>query len=87
MFDNANRNKHTTDFAKLVTQLDGPTFLGVAKMLKVQLFYDDVKDDKGNPMPRSAEAIIEDTLVKFHACNRAERRHLLKMVCAAIKEK
>ena len=61
--------------------------LGLTRMLKVKVFYDDLKDDKGHPMPRSGEAIIEDCLVKFHSLNRAKRRDILRILRAAKKEK
>ena len=48
--------------------------------------YDDVKDENGKPMPRSGEAIIEDCLVKFNSLDRAERRHILKILRATKKE-
>jgi hypothetical protein len=46
------------------------------------VFYDDIKDDKGHPMPRSGEAIVEDCLIKFHSMNRQERRNILKILRA-----
>jgi hypothetical protein len=51
------------------------------------VFYDDVQDDNGKPMPRSGEAIIEDCLVKFYALNREKRRQILRILRAAAKEK
>jgi hypothetical protein len=44
------------------------------------MFDDDIKDEKGHPMPRRAEAIIEDCLVKFHSMNRKDRREYLKVL-------
>ena len=84
MFDN--RDKSTTEFAKLISKLNGAQVIGLTRLLKVKVFYDDVKDDNGHPMPRSGEAIIEDCLVKFHAMNRADRRNILKLVKQAAKE-
>jgi hypothetical protein len=51
------------------------------------VFYDDVKDDNGKPMPRSGQAIIEDCLVKFHSLNRERRRQILRILRAVKKEK
>ena len=78
LFDS--RDKNTTEFAKLICTLDAPAFLGLTRLLKVRMFYEDVKDENGKPMPRSAEAIIEDCLVKFHALNRAERRKIITLL-------
>ena len=74
------RDKNTTEFAKLLTTLDGASVIGLTRILKVKVFYDDIKDGNGKPMPRSAEAIIEDCLVKFHSMNRQERRQILKLL-------
>ena len=85
LFDN--KEKNVNEFAKLIIKLDGASLLGLTRMLRVKVFYDDLKDDKGHPMPRSGEAIIEDCLVKFHSLNRAERRDILRILRAAKKEK
>lgn len=75
-----NKDKNTTEFAKLLNTLDAPAFIGLTRLLKIKMFYDDIKDEKGHPMPRSAEAVIEDCLVKFHSMNRKERRNVLKIL-------
>ena len=80
MFNFDTRDKNTTEFAKLLTTLDGASVIGLTRILKVKVFYDDIKDGNGKPMPRSAEAIIEDCLVKFHSMNRQERRQILKLL-------
>lgn len=81
------REKNTTEFAKLLTHLNGASLIGLTRILEVKVFYDDVKDENGNPMPRSGEAIIEDCLVKFHSLNREKRRQILRILRAAKKEK
>ena len=75
-----NKDKNTTEFAKLICTLDAAALIGLTRLLKVKVFYDDVKDENGKPMPRSGEAIIEDCLVKFHAMNRQERRKILTLL-------
>lgn len=75
-----NRDKNTTEFAKLICTLDAAALIGLTRLLKVKVFYDDVKDENGKPMPRSGEAIIEDCLVKFHAMNRQDRRKILTLL-------
>ena len=82
-----NKDKNVNEFAKLICKLNAPTLLGLTRLLKVNMFYDDVKDDNGKPMPRTGEAILEDCLVKFYAMNRGQRREILKILRAAVKEK
>lgn len=84
-FDTAEKN--TNEFARLLTKLDGASIIGLTRLLEVKVFYDDVKDDNGKPMPRSGEAIVEDCLVKFHSLNRQKRRQVLRILRAAKKEK
>ena len=84
MFDN--KKKNLTDFALLISKLDGASMIGLTRLLQVKVFYDDVKDENGKPMPRSGEAIIEDCLVKFNSLDRAKRRHILKILRATKKE-
>lgn len=85
LFDN--REKNVNEFAKLLGALDAPSLIGLTRILQVKVFYDDVKDAQGKPMPRSGEAIIEDCLVKFHSMNRKQRRDTLRILRAASKEK
>jgi hypothetical protein len=85
MFDTLKKN--VNEFAKLLVKLDGAQVIGLTRLLQVKVFYDDVKDDKGHPMPRSAEAIIEDCLVKFNSLNREERKNILRIMRATIKGK
>ena len=75
-----NREKNVNEFAKLLVTLDAAALIGLTRLLKVKVFYDDVKDENGKPMPRSGEAIIEDCLVKFHAMNRQDRRKILTLL-------
>lgn len=81
------RDRDTTKFAKLLANLDGASLLGLMKILGVKVFYDDVKDKKGKPQPRSGESIIEDCLVKFHSLSRPKRRQILLILTNAKKEK
>ncbi len=85
MFDS--KKKNVNEFANLLVTLDGATVIGLTRLLKVKVFYDDVKDENGKPMPRSGEAIIEDCLVKFHSLNREKRRQILRILRAAKKER
>ena len=80
-----NKEKNVNEFAKLITKLNAASIIGLTRLLEVKVFYDDVKDDQGHPMPRSGEAIIEDCLVKFYSLNRSNRRKILQMVRAAAR--
>lgn len=82
-----NKEKNVNEFAKLITKIKAPQLIGLTRLLKVNVFYEDVKDDQGHPMPRSGEAIIEDCLIKFYAMNRTDRRNILRLLRAAVKEK
>ena len=84
MFDS--KKKNVDEFARLLITLDGAAVIGLTRLLKVKVFYDDVKDENGKPMPRSGEAIIEDCLVKFNSLDRASRREILRLLRAAKKE-
>jgi hypothetical protein len=81
------KEKQTNEFALLLTKLDGASLIGLTRLLQVKVFYDDVKDENGKPMPRSGEQIIEDCLVKFHSLNREKRRDILRVLRAVKKEK
>ena len=80
-----NKEKNVNEFAKLITKLNAASIIGLTRLLEVKVFYDDVKDDQGHPMPRSGEAIIEDCLVKFYSLNRSNRRKILQMVRAVAR--
>lgn len=80
-----NKEKNVNEFAKLISKLNAASIIGLTRLLEVKVFYDDVKDDQGHPMPRSGEAIIEDCLVKFYSLNRSNRRKILQMVRAAAR--
>lgn len=80
------KKKNVNEFAKLLCNLDGASVIGLTRILQVKVFYDDVKDENGHPMPRSGEAIIEDCLVKFNALNRESRKEIIKILRQAVKE-
>lgn len=85
MFDTVKKN--VNEFAKLLVKLDGAQVIGLTRILQVKVFYDDIKDEQGHPMPRSAEAIIEDCLVKFNSMNREQRKSVLRIMRTTVKGK
>lgn len=82
-----NKKKSVNEFAKYLVKLDAPTLIGLTRLLQVKVFYDDVKDEQGHPMPKSGESILEDCLVKFYSLNRTQRREMLKIVRDAARSK
>jgi hypothetical protein len=82
-----NKEKSVNEFAKYLVKLDAPTLIGLTRLLQVKVFYDDVKDEQGHPMPKSGESILEDCLVKFYSLNRTQRREMLKIVRDAARSK
>ena len=82
-----NKEKAVKQFAEYLVKLDGAAVIGLTRLLQVKVFYDDVKDENGHPMPKSGESIVEECLVKFYSLNREKRREILKIVKTAAKEK
>ena len=81
------KEKSVNEFAKYLVQLEPAAVIGVTRLLKVKVFYDDVQDEQGHPMPKSGQSILEDCLVKYYSLNREKRRDVLKIVKAAVKAK
>ena len=82
-----NKEKSVNEFAKYLVKLNPAAIIGVTRLLKVKVFYDDVQDEQGHPMPKSGQSILEDCLVKFYSLNREKRREILKIVKAAATAK
>lgn len=70
--------KPTEKLFELIPTLHPIEFIGLARLLKVQL----VEDDK----PRMFSAVAEDVLRKFDKLDRAHKRAILRMVKAASKK-
>lgn len=78
-------NKQEAMVNELVTLLCGLQpieLLGLAKRLKVPIVTDQL-DAKNRPIARDAMDIVIDCIEAFSACNRSERRLLLKILRAA----
>lgn len=78
--------RELTEFAKLLGQMNVTDFMGLAKILCVHVFDNEVKDEKGHPMPRNGDAIIEDCILAFDNSNRKFRRDILKIMRKAVKK-
>ena len=82
-----NNEYYINEFAKLMTKLRAEEFIGLAKILCVHVFDNDIKDEKGKPAPRAAEAIIEDCLTRFSELSNTKRKEILRVMRAAVKGK
>ena len=88
MFDRFKSNeKQLTEFATLLGKMNVTDFMGLAKLLEVHVFDNDRKDEKGHPMPRPGDAIIEDCIIAFDQSNRKYRRDILTIMRKAVKNK
>ena len=70
--------KPTEKLFELIPTLHPIEFIGLARLLKVQL----VEDDK----PRPFSAVAEDVLATFDKLDRSHKRTILRMVKAASKK-
>lgn len=77
--------RQLTEFAKLLGKMNVTDFMGLAKILGVYVFDNDKKDEKGHPMPRQGDDIIEDCIVAFDKCNRKYKREVLSIMRKAVK--
>ena len=77
--------RQLTEFAKLLGKMDVTNFMGLAKLLGVHVFNNDIKDEKGHPTPREGDEIIEDCIVAFDNCNRQYRKQILSIMRKVVK--
>jgi hypothetical protein len=68
----------TEEFTIGLSKLEAVEFIGVCKVLGVSLVKD--KDE-----PREFRELLMDTISKFSALNRKDKRDLIKLVAAAGK--
>ena len=76
------RQKQTEEFVALIGKLEAIEFLGVAKLLGVEL-YDTAAEPKNDGMamtPREATQIIEETVNHFALIPKGKQRELLKVL-------
>lgn len=71
-------DRQAIQLLELLPKLPVQEFLGVCRILKVQIITDDLK-----PVPM--DQLVENVLVNFVAANRQRRRELLKIVKAATR--
>ena len=71
------------DFLQRVLMLETVEFVGVARILGIQLIIEDENKEKN---PRSFEVVLKDMLSKYATLSRRQRKNLMKIICAATKE-
>ena len=71
-------DRQAIQLLELLPKLPVQEFLGVCRILKVQIITEDLK-----PVPM--DQLVENVLVNFIAANRQRRRELLKIVKAATR--
>ena len=71
-------DRQAMQLLELLPKLPVQEFLGVCRILKVQIITEDLK-----PVPM--DQLVENVLVNFVAANRQRRRELLKIVKAATR--
>lgn len=79
------RERNIEELLKLIVQLEATEFVGVCKILGVQLVEKVEEEDKARE--RSFEAIWSDVCEKVDGLNRRQRRNLRRIVRAAVKGK
>lgn len=70
--------KEIDNFITLIVNLEPIEFMGLAKVLNVNIYKDEKQSE-----PREFEEVFEEVLEKFDKCNRARKREILKLLKAA----
>lgn len=70
----------TNEFIKLISKLEPIEFIGIARILCVDIM------DEANKTPRDFEDILSDVVVKFNSLARKQRRDILKVLRKVEKE-
>ena len=66
------------DFLRRVLMLETVEFIGVARILGVQLVEEEI--------PREFEAVLKDMMLKYERLSRTQRRNLMRIINSATKE-
>lgn len=78
LFGRNNDKKLNSEFLINLAQVELSEFLGIAKILKVDLMMDDNE-------PKAFSSVFEEILEAYSKANRSRRRELLEIVKAATK--
>lgn len=74
--------KDFNDFALQVSRLETMEFLGLVKIMNIEIFSDDEKKT-----PRKFETIFSEVLDKYISLPRKKRREIMKILKAANNKK
>lgn len=81
--------KTIDQFIFLIPKLEAVEFMGLARLLKVQIITEDdpaAENVKDRFKPREFSDVFEDTLRAFKAQDRARRREILRLMKASISK-
>ena len=78
LFGRNNDKKLNSEFLINLAQVELSEFLGIARILKVDLMMDDNE-------PKTFSSVFEEILEAYSKANRSRRRELLEIVKAATK--
>ena len=78
LFGRNNDKKLNSEFLINLAQVELSEFLGIAKILKVDLMMDDNE-------PKAFSSVFEEIIEAYSKANRSRRRELLEIVKAATK--
>lgn len=84
-------DKVTMDCVKLLTKLEPQEFIGVCKILGVELLEEQVVEEKSKTdlevefRVRGAEILLQDAIDKIGQLNKTQARNLRKLLKAATK--
>lgn len=78
LFGRNNDKKLNSEFLINLAQVELSEFLGIARILKVDLIMDDNE-------PKTFSSVFEEILEAYSKANRSRRRELLEIVKAATK--
>ena len=79
--------KDTSLFCTYLTKISAIDLIGIATLLKVELYHKTYTKDPKKALARSGEDVIKDCIIHFNAAARSSRRQILKLCKAAIKDK
>lgn len=74
-------------FIDLLPELQAIEFLGLARVLKVKVMSDTEKDEKGRPLPRDSQTLIEEVLISFVQQSTTRQKEIIAIVKNCIKDR
>lgn len=81
--------KQTEKLFNIIPKLDAVEFVGLARILKVQLMEEtnpDAEEMKDKYTPRAFSDVLEELLINFEAQSRERRREIISILKEATKK-